>query len=108
MKFVRPGIRFSEGTTGVYSDILESDPASSLLVLIDTASYARKGVQLARKAKELGIPIIIVTDRFSHWAREFTDLVLEMNTHCRHLLGFDRQPVGGAEPADPLHCRRIG
>lgn len=57
------------------------DPADSWLVIVDTVSYARKGALLARKAKELGIPLIVVTDRFSHWALECTDLVLEVNTY---------------------------
>lgn len=81
LKYARPGVRFAEGSAGIYSEVLECDPETSCLVIVDTVSYARKGVLLARKAKELGIPLIIVTDRFSHWAREFTDDLLAVNTH---------------------------
>lgn len=81
LKYVRAGVRFAEGTAGVYSEVLESDPQRSLLIVVDTASYARKGILLTRKAKELGLPLVVVTDRFSHWAREYTDDVLEMHTH---------------------------
>lgn len=81
LKYVRPGVRFAEGTTGVYSEVLECNSAESVLVIIDTASYARKGVQLAKRARELNIPLVIVTDRFSHWARAYTDNLLEMTTH---------------------------
>jgi DNA-binding MurR/RpiR family transcriptional regulator len=81
LKYVRPGVRFAEGSAGVYSEILESAPSKSVLVQVDTASYARKGILLARKAKELNIPLIIVTDRYSHWAREFTEDLIEMNTY---------------------------
>lgn len=80
MKYVRGGVRFSRGSAGVYSEVLESDPAKSMLFLVDTEAYSREGVLLARKAKQLGIPMVIMTDRFSHWAREFTEDVLEMNT----------------------------
>ncbi|NEY92086.1 MurR/RpiR family transcriptional regulator [Tabrizicola oligotrophica] len=80
LKYVRPGIRFARGSAGVYSEVLESDPATSLIFLVDTEAYAREGVLLARKAKQIGIPMVIMTDRFSHWAREFSDEVLEMNT----------------------------
>lgn len=81
LKYVRSGVRFAEATAGVYSDVLQSDPEKSVLVLTDTVSYARKGILLARKAKEFRIPLVIVTDRFSHWALEYTDDLLEMNTH---------------------------
>lgn len=80
MKYVRGGVRSSRGSAGVYSEVLESDPATSMLFLVDTEAYSREGVLLARKAKQLGIPMVILTDRFSHWAREFTEDVLEMNT----------------------------
>jgi len=81
LKYVRSGVRFAVGSAGVFAEVLESDPATSLIFMVDTAAYARKGVLLARKAVEFGIPLVIMTDRYSHWAREFTDDVLEMNTY---------------------------
>lgn len=81
LKYARPGVRFAQASAGIYSEVLESDPGEACLVIVDTVSYARKGVLLARKARELGIPLVVVTDRFSHWALEYTDLVLEANTH---------------------------
>ena len=81
LKYARSGVRFVEGSAGTYSEVLEADPKTSCLVLVDTIAYARRALLLARKAKELGIPVVIVTDRFSHWAYEFTDLVLEGYTH---------------------------
>jgi len=80
LKYVRAGVRAAHGSAGVFAEVLESDPATTLIFIVDTAAYARKGVLLARKAAELGIPLVIMTDRYSHWAREFTDNVLEMNT----------------------------
>lgn len=76
LKWVRPGVRFAEGRAGVYSEILEADPATERLVLVDTASYARKGILLARKAHELGLPTVIVCDRYSNWPFEVTEDVL--------------------------------
>ncbi|MEI2659473.1 MAG: hypothetical protein V9G11_05525 [Bifidobacterium adolescentis] len=35
---------------GVFAEVLEGDPATTLIFIIDTAAYARKGVLLARKA----------------------------------------------------------
>lgn len=83
LKYARGGVRFAEGNSGVYSEILESEPEEACLVLIDTVAYARKGLLLARRARDMKIPLIIVTDRFSNWAYEFTDLVLQGSTHVR-------------------------
>ena len=83
LKYARNGVFFVEGLTGTYSEILEADPNKSCLVIVDTASYSRKGVLLAKKAKALGIPLIIVTDKYSHWALEFTDYVLAGHTYVQ-------------------------
>jgi DNA-binding MurR/RpiR family transcriptional regulator len=80
LKYARNGVFFAEGLTGTYSEILEADPEKSCLFIVDTASYSRKGLLLAKKAKALGIPMIIVTDKYSHWALEFTDYVLAGHT----------------------------
>lgn len=83
LKYAREGVRFAEGASGVYSEVLESPPDETCLVLIDTAAYARRGVLLARKARELKLPLVVVTDRYSNWAYEFTDLVLQGSTAVR-------------------------
>lgn len=81
LKYIRSGVRFGSSSTGVYSDILGSDPENTVLIVVDTAYYSRKGILLTKKARDLGIELVIVTDRFSHWAREYSDNVLEMTTH---------------------------
>jgi len=81
LKYVRSGVRYGNSSTGVYSDILGSDPDHTVLIVVDTAYYSRKGILLTRKARDLGIELVIITDRFSHWAREYSDNVLEMTTH---------------------------
>ncbi|MGH6805396.1 MAG: MurR/RpiR family transcriptional regulator [Ensifer adhaerens] len=83
LKYARGGVRFAEGNAGVYSEVLESDPQETCLVLVDTAAYARKGLLLAERVRDLKIPLIIVTDRFSNWAYEFTDLVLQGSTYVK-------------------------
>lgn len=83
LKYTRGGVRFAEGNSGVYSEVLESPPDESCLVLVDTVAYARKGLLLARRARDMKIPLIVVTDRFSNWPYEFTDLVLQGSTHVK-------------------------
>ena len=83
LKYARKNVYFAEGMTGTYSEILESDPEKTCLVIVDTASYARKGILLAKKARSLGIPIIVVTDKYSHWALEYTENILAGHTHIQ-------------------------
>jgi len=83
LKYARKNVFFAEGMTGTYSEILDSDPQKHCLVIVDTASYARKGILLAKKAKSLGIPIIVITDKYSHWALEYTENVLAGYTHIQ-------------------------
>ncbi|WP_368412929.1 MurR/RpiR family transcriptional regulator [Dongia sp.] len=83
LKYARPGVRFAEGTAGTFSEVLQSPAKESCLVLVDTIAYARKSMMLARKAREKNLPIVVVTDMFSHWAHDFTDLVLEGHTYVK-------------------------
>ncbi len=83
LKYTCKNVFFAEGMTGTYSEILESDPKKNCLVIVDTASYARKGILLAKKARSLGIPIIVITDKYSHWALEYTENVLAGHTHIQ-------------------------
>ncbi len=83
LKYARKNVFFAEGMTGTYSEILESDPQTNCLVIVDTASYARKGILLAKKARDLSIPIIVITDKYSHWALEYTENILAGHTHIQ-------------------------
>ncbi len=60
-----------------------ADPKQTLVVLVDTAAYATRGVKLAEKLKTLEMPLIIVTDKYSHWGFTFTRLVFEAHTHVK-------------------------
>src|SRR5699024_7505683 len=83
LTYARPGVNFIEGSEGVYVEVLESDPRQTCLVIVDIAPYASKGLLLARKARDLDIPIIFVTDRFNHYAYELSELVLQGDTNIR-------------------------
>ena len=83
LKYARKNVYFTAGMTGTYSQVLDSDPQKNCLIIVDTASYARKGILLAKKAKSLGIPIIVITDKYSHWALEYTENVLSGHTHIQ-------------------------
>jgi DNA-binding MurR/RpiR family transcriptional regulator len=80
MKWVRGGVTFAEGTGGTYSEILTGDTASSCVLLVDTAEYASMTFRLCEQIKRRGIPLVVITDKYSHWARSYTDLALEVST----------------------------
>ena len=81
--WARPNVIFVENSSGTFGEIITADPRDSLVVLVDTAAYAVRGVKLAGKLKELDMPLIIVTDKFSHWAFSYTRFVFEAHTHVR-------------------------
>jgi DNA-binding MurR/RpiR family transcriptional regulator len=81
--WARPNVIFVENSSGTFGEIAMADPRDSLVVLVDTAAYAVRGVKLAGKLKELDMPLIIVTDKFSHWAFSYTRFVFEAHTHVR-------------------------
>ena len=80
LKWVRGGVRFAEGLSGTYSEILLDDSGRSCVVLVDTAEYAAMTFRLCQEIHRRNIPLIVVTDKYSHWSREFTDLSLEVST----------------------------
>jgi DNA-binding MurR/RpiR family transcriptional regulator len=80
LRWVRSGVRFAEGLGGTFSEILTEDPKHSCVVLVDTAEYAAMTFRLAAEIKQRRIPLIVVTDKYSHWAADFTDLALEVST----------------------------
>ncbi len=81
--WTRPSVHFAHNTSGTFGEILTSDRKGTLTVLIDTASYATRGIELAGQLKQRGMPLIIVTDKFSHWGSAYTSMVFEGHTHVK-------------------------
>jgi DNA-binding MurR/RpiR family transcriptional regulator len=80
LRWVRPGVRFTEGLGGTFSEILADGAENSCVLLVDTAEYASMTFRLCDQIRRRKIPLIVVTDRYSHWAKEFTPLALEVST----------------------------
>jgi DNA-binding MurR/RpiR family transcriptional regulator len=76
LAYARTGAIFVEGTTGTFSEILESDASTSVLMIVDTYRYARRSFLLANAARTAGIPLIIVTDKYAEWGQQLTPFVL--------------------------------
>lgn len=81
LKWARPGVRFVEGTSGTWSEIFDEESGSSCVVLVDTAAYARTSFRISELCLRGGLPLVIVTDRFSNWARKYTPHVLSVSTY---------------------------
>lgn len=81
--WARPNVVFIDNASGTFGEIVTADPKHSLVVLVDTASYATRGIKLADKLKSLELPLVIVTDKFSHWAFAYTRFVFEAHTHVK-------------------------
>lgn len=80
LRWVRPGVRFTEGLGGTFSEILADNVRSSCVLLVDTAEYSSMTFRLCDQIKRRRIPLVVVTDKYSHWAKEFTPLALEVST----------------------------
>lgn len=91
LQYVRGHVRYIEDTTGVFPEIFDYKDNNHCLLLVDTYSYSRKGILLAEQAKSFGIPLIIVTDKFTNWAYDHTELVLQASTYVKE---FWDSPAG--------------
>lgn len=80
LEYVRDGVRLLDGQNGTYAELFASRQARSCLVVIDIRRYSRQARLLARTAAERGIPMVIVTDSFCHWAAAHTDEALHVLT----------------------------
>lgn len=81
--WIRPNVIFVDNTSGTYGEIICADPGQSLVVMVDTAAYAARGIKLAERLKSMEMPLVIVTDKFSHWAFAYTRFVFETHTHVK-------------------------
>lgn len=81
--WARSNVIFIDNASGTFGEILNADPRQSAVVLVDTASYATRGIKLVEKLKAMDMPLVIVTDKFSHWAFAYTRFVFEAHTHVK-------------------------
>lgn len=80
LKYTRPGVRFTDGLSGNWSEIFIESPGRSCVVLIDIVPYAHTSVKIADLCRHRDIPLVIITDRYSPWPRQYTPHVLSVST----------------------------
>ncbi|MDN5786139.1 MurR/RpiR family transcriptional regulator [Pseudorhodobacter sp.] len=86
LKYVRPGVRFAEGRSGNWSELFIENPARSCVVMIEVVPYAHDAVKIADMCLRRDIPLIMITDRYSAWPRQYTPHVLTVNTSTKAFL----------------------
>ncbi|AHG50155.1 hypothetical protein RLEG12_00710 (plasmid) [Rhizobium leguminosarum bv. trifolii CB782] len=79
--WARSNVIFIDNVSGTFGEIINADPKQSAVVLVDTASYATRGIKLLDRLKSMEMPLVVVTDKFSHWAFAYTRFVFEAHTH---------------------------
>lgn len=83
MQYVRKGVIFVENTSGIFLGVFGEPARDSCIILIDTVEYSTDSFRLSEMARELGYPLVVIMDRFSHWPYEYTTHVLQASTHVR-------------------------
>lgn len=78
------------------------------LILIDIVPYAREGIVMVRRARKLGMTVVVITDELNHWAGEHTPFVfhaatkvgsyLESTGPLATLLNLVTHAVAGRDP----------
>jgi DNA-binding MurR/RpiR family transcriptional regulator len=86
LKYVRPGVRFADGRSGNWSELFIENPATSCVIMIEVVPYAHEAVKIADMCLRRDIPLIMITDRYSTWPRQYTPHVLSVATSTKAFL----------------------
>lgn len=80
LAYVRSGVRYLSVADRAFADLRTEASERSCLVMVDSRRYSRWFRLLARKAVELRVPVVIVTDAYCRWANELSALSLRVRT----------------------------
>lgn len=80
LAYVRSGVRYLSVADRAFADLRTEAGERSCLVMVDSRRYSRWFRLLARKAVELRVPVVIVTDAYCRWANELSALSLRVRT----------------------------
>jgi len=83
LNYLRADVTVSDGSDGVFAELLAGTARSPVLVLFEMRRYTRFSIQLAAACRERGIALLIVCDRHCRWAHEYTEDVIAIATDSR-------------------------
>jgi len=65
-------------SSGNFAEILADDRPGRVLVMVETRRYSRQAKLLAERCAAGGVTLVIVTDKYCHWAKPLTRHVLSL------------------------------
>ncbi|WP_432695091.1 MurR/RpiR family transcriptional regulator [Marinobacterium sp. YM272] len=85
------------------SDNRERSEKPKVLVLIDVVPYAQEGRKLCEIAAAKGIKLVILTDEFCYWARDYTPHII----HAKSKTGLFLESTWGLVLATNMLCDQV-
>lgn len=80
LQYVRPGVRLADLASGSFAEILIDGTEKDCVVIVETRRYSRQAQLLARHCRQRGLPLVVITDKYCHWASEYTAHILALPT----------------------------
>ncbi|MBM1635180.1 MurR/RpiR family transcriptional regulator [Sulfitobacter mediterraneus] len=80
LKYARAGVGFADGRSGNWSELFLENADDSCVIMIETVPYAHEAVKVAEACVQRNVPLIVITDRYSAWPRQYTPHVLAVPT----------------------------
>lgn len=80
LQYVRPRVCLADLSAGNFADALIDGTPEDCVLIVETRRYSRQAQILARRCHDKGMTLVIVTDKYCHWARKYTDHVLALSS----------------------------
>ena len=80
LQYLRDGVSLLDLSSGNFAELLAAPAGDRCLVMFEARRYSRLSKLLARDAREVGIPVTLVTDAFCDWGHELATEMFVVHT----------------------------
>ena len=80
LEYLRPRVIYADGSSGSWLESLNSEYENPYVDLTDTRAYSAAARQFCRVASETKVPVVLVTDIWCPWARDYPIDLLQVKT----------------------------
>ncbi len=80
LEYIRPRVQYADGASGAFVESLNADCASAYMVVSDFRTYASVTRRLCEAASRRGLGLLLITDFYCPWARDFPIDLLQLKT----------------------------
>ncbi len=80
MQYLRDGVELLDLAGGNFAQVLARDDTDAALVIFEARRYSRLARDLANEAKEVGIPVTLITDPYCDWGRDVANEIFVVPT----------------------------